>query len=246
MKTVLVTGGTGTLGRPVVEHLRQAGHSVRPLSRHPDPGDPDAVAVDLRTGAGLGRALEGVDAVVHCATTPTGGDVESATHLLREVRASGAANLVYVSIVGVDRVPLGYYKDKLLIEQALEGSGLGWTVLRATQFHSLVRRICAGAARSPLMPFPDLDVQPIDSAEVASRLALLAGADPAGRVPDMGGPRVESFRDLARTYLDSQGLRRRLVPVRLPGRAFAAYRAGGHLAPGRRVGRVTFAEYLTR
>ncbi|MEU0238257.1 NAD(P)H-binding protein [Nocardiopsis sp. NPDC006198] len=246
MKTVLVTGGTGTLGRAVVEHLRRAGHGVRPLSRHPDPGDPDAVGVDLRTGAGLGRALEGVDTVVHCASSPAGGDIESATNLVREVRAAGTAHVVHVSIVGVDRVPLGYYKDKLLVERALEASGLGWTVLRATQFHALVRRICAGAARSPLMPFPDVDVQPVDSAEVASRLARLAEGAPAGRAPDMGGPRVESFRDLARAYLEAEGLRRRLLPVRLPGRTFAAYRAGGHLAPDRAVGRTTFAEYLAR
>ncbi|MFJ9553592.1 SDR family oxidoreductase [Nocardiopsis sp. NPDC101807] len=246
MKTVLVTGGTGTLGRPVVEHLRRAGHGVRPLSRRPDPADPDAVGVDLRTGSGLGRALEGVDTVVHCATNPAGGDVEAATHLIREVRAAGTAHVVYVSIVGVDRVPLGYYRDKLLVERALEGSGLGWTVLRATQFHTLVRRICAGAARSPLMPFPDVEAQPVDSAEVASRLARLAEGDPAGRAPDMGGPRVESFRGLVRAYLEAEGLRRRPVPVRLPGRTFAAYRAGGHLAPDRAVGRTTFAEYLAR
>lgn len=246
MKTVLVTGGTGTLGRAVVELLRRAGHSVRPLSRHPDPGDPDARAVDLRTGAGLRPALEGVDAVVHCATSPSGGDIEAATHLIRQVRAAGVPHLVHISIVGVDRVPLGYYKDKHLVERALESSDLGWTVLRATQFHALVRRVCAGAARAPLMPVPDVDVQPIDSGEVASRLALLAAGTPAGRVPDMGGPRVESFRDLARAYLDAQGLRKPIVPVRLPGRTFAAYRAGGHLAPGRAVGRVTFAEYLSR
>ncbi|WP_444964014.1 SDR family oxidoreductase [Nocardiopsis sp. M1B1] len=244
MKTVLVTGGTGTLGRPVVERLRRSGHQVRVLSRRPDPEDPASFAVDLRRGTGLADALRGVDTVVHCASAPAGGDIESATHLIRAVREAGVAHLVYVSIVGVDRVPLGYYKTKHTVESALAASGLGWTVLRATQFHDLVLRLCAGAARLPFMPVPDVDVQPVAVEEVASRLAHLADHPPAGRVADMGGPRVESFRDLAGAYQRWAGTDLRTVPVRLPGAVFAAYRAGGHLAPERAVGKVTFAEFL--
>lgn len=130
------------------------------------------------------------------------------------------------------------------MESALAASDLGWTVLRATQFHDLVRRLCAGAARLPLMPVPDVDVQPVAVEEVASRLAHLADRPPAGRVADMGGPRVESFRDLAAAYQRWAGTDLRTVPVRLPGAVFAAYRAGGHLAPDRAVGKVTFAEFL--
>ncbi|NYH55301.1 uncharacterized protein YbjT (DUF2867 family) [Nocardiopsis arvandica] len=246
MKTVLVTGGTGTLGTLVVERLRRAGHQVRGLSRHPDSQDPSSCSVDLRRGTGLAEAVQGADTVVHCATTPTGGDIESATHLLRALRRAGVKHLVYVSIVGVDRIPLGYYRDKHTVEQALEASGLGWSVLRATQFHDLVLTLCAGAARLPLMPVPQVDVQPVDAGEVAARLARLAEGDPVGRAPDMGGPRVESFRDLAGAYLSWAGLERRVLPVRLPGATFAAYRAGYHLTPQREVGTVTFQEFLDR
>ncbi|WP_017569048.1 SDR family oxidoreductase [Nocardiopsis halotolerans] len=246
MKTVLVTGGTGTLGRPVVRRLRQAGHQVRHLSRHPDPQDPASFAVDLREGTGLADAVRGVDTVVHCASSPTGGDIESATHLVRAVREAGVAHLVYVSIVGVDRIPLGYYLTKHTVEMALAASDLGWTILRTTQFHDLVRDLCASAARPPFMPVPDVDVQPIDTGEVASRLAHLAAQPPAGRVADMGGPRVESFRDLAAAYLARARTPRTVLPVRLPGATFAAYRRGHHLAPGRAVGQVTFEEFLDR
>lgn len=246
MKTILVTGGTGTLGRPVVERLRQAGHSVRVLSRHPDPEDRSAFAVDLRRGTGLTQALHGVDTVVHCASTPTGGDIPAATHLIRALRQVEVAHVVYISIVGVDRIPLGYYRTKHTVERALEASGLGWTVLRATQFHDLVVRLFQATARLPLMPVLDVDVQPVDTDEVASRLALLAQEPPAGRVADMGGPRVESLRELAGAYLDHTGTERSLVPVRVPGTTFAAFRAGHHLAPDRAVGQVTFAEFLDR
>lgn len=246
MSTILVTGATGTLGTPLVERLRETDHRILTLSRHPDPQDTDAHAVDLRTGDGLDSALTGVDTVVHCASTPSGGDIPAATHLLRAARANGVTHLVYVSIVGCDQVPLGYYRTKHTIEEALLASGLGVTVLRATQFHQLVAAVCAHAARMPVTPYPDVDVQPVDPAEVALRLARLAQEEPAGRVPDLGGPRVESFHDLARAYLDATGTERRLLPLRPPGAIFAAYRAGAHLTPEHAVGRTTFAEYLAR
>src|SRR2546428_1462486 len=64
---VLVTGGTGTLGRHVVMLLRQSGHRARILSREPR-GHVDAVQGDLKTGAGLPKALAGMDAIVHAAS----------------------------------------------------------------------------------------------------------------------------------------------------------------------------------
>ncbi|WP_116247365.1 SDR family oxidoreductase [Nocardiopsis sp. FIRDI 009] len=246
MHTILVTGATGTLGRPLTTRLRQAGHHVRTLSRHPRPDDPHSHAVDLRTGAGLDTAVEGTDTIVHCATTPTGGDIPAATRLIRAARRAGATHLVYISIVGVDRIPLGYYQAKYTIERALEASGLGWTLLRTTQFHDLVVRLLTAAARLPLVPVPDVDVQPVDADEVAARLAHLAEHDPAGRVPDMGGPRVESMPDLARAYLDATDDHRRVLPVRLPGATYAAYAAGHHLTPARDIGRATFADHLAQ
>jgi uncharacterized protein YbjT (DUF2867 family) len=246
LSTILVTGATGTLGAPVAERLRDTGHEVHTLSRHPGSLDETAHAVDLRTGQGLDEALTGINTVVHCATSPTGGDIRAATHLIRAARTAGVSHLVYISIVGCDRIPLGYYRTKHTIEEALLASGLGVTVLRATQFHQLVRAVCARAARLPAMPYPDIDVQPVDPAEVALRLARLAQGEPAGRVADLGGPQVESFRDLASTYLASTRTPRRLLPLRLPGAVFAAYRAGAHLAPEHAVGRTTFAEFLAR
>ena len=245
MAEILVTGATGTLGRPVVEGLRCAGHRVRTLSRHPDRDGPLAHAVDLRTGTGLAQALDGADTVVHCATSLAGTDLKAAAHLIRQARRAGVGHLVYISIVGVDRVPLGYYRAKYAVERALAASGLGWTVLRTTQFHDLVASLCAAAARSPVVPVPDIDVQPIAVHEAASRLVLLAQGEPRGRVADMGGPAVEPFTDLMSAYLRAHGLKRRTVTVRPPGRVFSAYRSGEHLAPDRTVGTVTFADFLT-
>ncbi|WP_155054458.1 SDR family oxidoreductase [Streptomyces blattellae] len=240
MTTILVTGGTGTLGRIVTERLRADGHEVRVLSRHAQP-----YAVDLREGgSGLDEAVAGVDTIVHCATTPR-GDEQAANHLVAAARRAGVGHLVYISIVGVDRVPFGYYKTKLAVEKLIEGSGLGWTVLRATQFHDLLVQVFGMLAKPPVMLLPaGVSDQPIEVAEVANRLAELAAGGPAGRVEDMGGPAVRSLESLARAYLDVTGRRRRIVNVPLAGRTYRAFRAGGHLTPELAVGKGTFEEYL--
>ncbi|MFJ3305479.1 SDR family oxidoreductase [Streptomyces sp. NPDC086549] len=242
MTTILVTGGTGTLGRLVVERLRTDGHEVRVLSRHAR-----SHAVDLRAGgAGLDAAVAGVDTVVHCASSPKGGDERAAENLIAAARRAGAGHLVYISIVGVDRVPLGYYLTKLAVENLVAESGLGWTVLRTTQFHDLLVQLFQTLAKPPVMPLPaGTSDQPIEVAEVAARLAELATGAPAGRVADMGGPEVRTLDSLARAYLRATGRRRPLLSVPLPGRTARAFRNGGHLTPEQAVGKGTFEAYLT-
>ena len=108
--------------------------------------------------------------------------------------------------MGIDRIPFGYYKSKLDVERQAESSGLPWTILRATQFHELLLRVLAAAARLPVMVLPAAtSFQPVAAAEVAARLAELATGPPAGRVPDMGGPEVRGVDELARMYLEASG-----------------------------------------
>ncbi|KAB2589788.1 SDR family oxidoreductase [Streptomyces arboris] len=242
MTTILVTGATGTLGRQVAERLRTEGADVRGLSRRSP-----SYAVDLREGKGLDSAVDGVDTIVHCASSPRGGDDRAAGYLIDAARRAGGPHLVYISIVGVDRVPLGYYTLKRRVEQMIEDSGLGATIQRTTQFHDLVLSVVSGAAKLPVLPVPaGVSVQPVDSGEVADRLAALALGAPAGRVPDLGGPEVREFSGLAGAYLRATGRRRRVVPVRLAGKAYAGFRGGGHLSPEHAVGTVTFEEFLAR
>ncbi|NGO47227.1 SDR family oxidoreductase [Streptomyces ureilyticus] len=241
MTTILVTGGTGTLGRLVAQRLRANGHEVRVLSRHSQP-----YAVDLREGgSGLDAAVAGVDTIVHCATTARGGDEQAARHLIAAARRAGVRHLLYISIVGIDRVPFGYYKAKLAVEKQIEASGLGWTILRATQFHDLVAMFLQTLSKLPVLFLPaGVGDQPVDVAEVADRLTGLATGEPAGRVDDMGGPEVRTFPDLARAYLKATGRRRPIANVPLFGKAYRAFRSGGHLTPERAVGKRTFEEYL--
>ncbi|MCX5180494.1 SDR family oxidoreductase [Streptomyces virginiae] len=244
MSTILVTGGTGTLGALVVDRLRDAGHEVRALSRHA-PDHP----VDLTDGSGLDAAMAGAEVVVHCASDTRGGgkgDEIATRHLIDAARRAGTVtNIVYISIVGVDVVPLGYYRTKLQVERLLEASGLGLTILRTTQFHDLVAQLVDTAAKLPLVaPVPGgVRVQPIAVGEVADRLAELAVPTPSGRVTDMGGPEIHTLPDLARSYLAATGRHRRVIPFPLAGKAYAGFKRGGHLTPSHAVGRLTFAEF---
>ncbi|MFF7636412.1 SDR family oxidoreductase [Kitasatospora sp. NPDC008050] len=241
MTTILVTGGTGTLGRLVTERLRASGHEVRVLSRHTEP-----YAVDLREGGpGLEAAVAGTQVVVHCASTPRGGDEKAAANLIAAARRAGVAHLVYISIVGVDRVPFGYYRAKLAVEKLVEASGLGWTVLRTTQFHDLVLQVLQTLAKPPVMLLPaGISDQPIEVAEVADQLAELASGAPAGRVADLGGPEVRTLVELVRAYQRASGRRRPLLNVPLAGKAYRGFRSGGHLTPQRAVGTGTFEQFL--
>lgn len=238
---ILVTGGTGQLGRPVVERLRAAGEEVRVLSRT---AGPDVVPGDLRTGRGIDSAVAGADVVVHCATDFFGREELLARTLVEAARWSGGPHLVYVSIVGVDRVPLGYYRARHETEQVIASSGLPYTIQRATQFHALVRTLLAGATRLPVVPVPRVSFQPVDVRDVARRLADLALAEPAGRADDFGGPEILTAAELTQAVLEVSGRRRKLVPVTVPGETFRAYAGGGHLAPDHLDGEITFARYL--
>jgi uncharacterized protein YbjT (DUF2867 family) len=236
---ILVTGGTGTLGRVVVEHLQLAGADVRVLSRgrRPRSADVEHVRGDVRSGGGLDSAVAGVDTIVAC--------VDPVEQLVAAAKRAGSPHLVYISIVGVDQVPFRYYRRKLADEQLIAASGLPWTVLRATQFHDLIAVVMRMLAKPPVMAIPaGVSDQPVDVRDVGPRLARLALGEPAGRAPDFAGPQVRTFADLARSYLAMAGKRRPIMPVRFPGKVFRAFRAGGHLAPGHAAGTITFEEYM--
>src|SRR3989441_10185804 len=151
---VLVTGGTGTLGRDVVMLLRQSGHRARIRSREPR-GHVDAVRGDLKTGAGLIKALAGMDAIVHAASAtrdPMAGratDVRGTRRLLELARDANIGHVVYISIVGIDGVPYPYYRTKVAAETVVREDMVPWSILRATQFHSFMELLLRAFARLP-------------------------------------------------------------------------------------------------
>ncbi|MFI2754911.1 SDR family oxidoreductase [Cellulomonas sp. P22] len=254
VRPVLVTGGTGTLGRSVVRTLLDAGRTPRVLSRHARtphvPQPVEWVTGDLTSGDGLAEALDGAPTVVHCATSPRHrhDDIDAAARLLLAARAAGTEHIVYISIVGVDRVPFPYYETKLAVEHLVEAGGVPWTIQRATQFHELVATFLGAITLGPLTLVPSgLHDQPVDVREVAARLVALVEAGPSGRAPDLGGPQVLGLAELALQYQAARGRRGVVRSFGLPpGATTTAFRAGAHLTPEHADGRVTFAEHLAR
>lgn len=248
-RCVLVTGATGTLGHHVVPEVTAAGHSVRALSRHKHIGYTGVhwCQGDLSAGTGLDAALDGVDVVVHCATQPTGNkDVKATENLIAAADRAGVEHLVYISIVGIDRIPLPYYKTKLRAEEALAASDIGHTIVRATQFHELIEKIFAVQRFSPVLwALRGVRFQPISTRDVAVRLVELVDSPPVGRVADIGGPEVHDHDELGRMYLAARASRRRVVRLTLGGRIVAGYKSGANLVPDNAVGATTFQDHLS-
>jgi uncharacterized protein YbjT (DUF2867 family) len=239
--TILVTGGTGTLGRPTVELLRAAGYDVRVLSR--TAGDGRTVG-DLRTGAGLAEALEGVGTVVHLATSASPKDVDQARTLLAAAAAAGVTHVLFISIVGVDVVPYSYYRAKLNSEKLIEQSGVPFTILRATQFHSFLAMIPRAQRRMPVILSLDVPDQPIAVEEVAARLVELVAAEPSGRVADIGGPEQLTVRDAIDIWQKAAGTHKPVWTLHLGGKTMRALQAGHHMPGLPGYGTGTFAEYV--
>ncbi len=205
--------------------------------------------LDLTTGDGVEAAMEGVDVVVHAATAPTGDsaavDVAGTERLLAAAAEADVSNFVYVSIVGVDEIPLSYYRHKLDAERAVESSEVPATVLRATQFHEFVDDVLAAVSRLPVWPLPTrLRVQPLAVGEAADAVVEHATPEASGRVAPVGGPEVRTLGELARSYRETRGLRRPIVRLPIPGRVAAGFRAGEATCPDRAVGTVTWEEWL--
>ena len=252
---ILVTGGTGTLGRHVVARLRDARSDVRVLSRHVQQAADgiEYVTGDLLKDEGIQAAVDGAAIIVHCAGSNKGDD-EATRNLVRAASRAGTPHLVYISVIGVDRIPVesrvdrtmfGYFGSKLAAERVVADSGLPWTTLRAAQFYDLLLMVAQQMAKLPVIPVPaGFRFQPVEAGEVAGRLVELALDAPTGLAPDMAGPRVYAFSELLRGYLRARRKHRLMVPVRLPGKAARAVRAGANLAPERAVGHRTWEDFL--
>ena len=255
---VLVTGGTGALGREVVTQLRDSGHSARILSRKPAGShvsqlDADWVQGDLATGAGLEIAVRGIDAVVHAGSASAdlrnanATDVVGTRRLLAMAREARVPHMVYVSIVGMEGIPHPYFKHKLAAEAVVRENIVPWSILRATQFHTLMEIFLGTFSTLPrlaIVPFK-WQFQPVDTRDVAARLIAVATGPPSGMLPEYGGPEVRDFKSIAQAWLAARKSRKRLVNLWLPFKFNRLIAQGQLTCPDHKVGTITFEQYLT-
>lgn len=253
-----ITGAGGRLGRRLVRLAAQTeGDEVRQLNAYP--GN-DYVEVDLRTGKGLREALEGVEVLVHTASSPRRDpwqiDVGGTRRLVNAVDRASLRHLVYISIVGVDRIPYDYYHAKFAAEEVIRASRLPATIVRSTQFHAFVDELLMQAKRGPVITVPaGWQVQPVDVDEVTAHLWATALGDPHDHTIEIAGPLEQTATELARLWAadwfamhaDEGARKPRVIPVRLPGKTSDAFRSGHALpGPGAVVGSMTYAQHLAR
>lgn len=249
---VLVTGASGTLGRAVVPHLLAAGHQVRGMSRRRRTGGDGVewVVSDLAAGTGVDLAVTGVDAVVHLASATRRYservDVAGTRRLVTDAAEAGVRHLLYLSIVGVDRVPLRYYRLKLAAEQVVAAGAVPWSILRATQFPQLLDTMLRVLGRfGPVLGDRAMLVQPVDPGDVAARITDRLAAGPSGTVEEYGGPQVLRFDEAARAWLGARDRRGPLLSIRVPGAVGRTIRAGGLTTTTVPTGSRTWADHLS-
>ena len=257
MTKILLTGATGELGQQLRPRLLAAGYRVRGTSRRPVAKaqmldrNIEWVQADLATGTGLAEAVAGVDCIIHAASNaaPFGQtqrvDVDGTKRLLHHAEAANVAHLFYISIVGIDRIPFSYYQHKLATENIIKHGKVPWTILRATQFHSLLDMFLHGLAKLPIMLVPtDFQFQLIDASEVAAKMVQAVGQTPAGYLPDLGGPQLQTIGELVKPWLTYQPFSRRVLHLPVPGKVGAGFRAGYNTIPERPSGTITWADWL--
>lgn len=240
---IAVAGGTGCVGGHVVDAARAAGHEVSVISR--------SSGTDLVSGRGMPEALTGVEVVIDVSNSAVISRSRSVAffgtatrNLLAAGATAGVGHHVALSIVGIDRVPFGYYEGKRVQEKLIAQGAVPWTVLRATQFHEFPAQLLE-QAKGPLVPVPRMRSAPVAAREVAQHLLEIATGPALGLAPQLAGPEVHEMTDLTRSLIRVRRSRRWVVPVRLPGRT-GSEMAGGGLLPtvdGPR-GLQTFAEWL--
>jgi len=200
---IVVVGGTGLIGRKLVNNFRHRGHEV--VAASPSSG------VNILTGQGLDETLTGAQVVVDVANAPMWEDKAvmeffqtAGRNLLAAEAAAGVRHHVALSIVGAYRLPAsGYLRAKVAQENLIKASGIPFTIVRSTQFFEFVKGMIQSATQGQTVRLSPALMQPIASDDVVVALAGLALAEPSNETIEIAGPEPIRMDEFARRFLSA-------------------------------------------
>jgi uncharacterized protein YbjT (DUF2867 family) len=243
---IVVIGGSGLIGKKLVNKLRASGHEV--VAASPSTG------VNALTGQGLSEALSGAQVVVDVANSPSFEDKAvleffetSGRNLLAAEAAAGVQHHVALSVVGTDRLlASGYFRAKMAQEELIKASKIPYTIVRATQFFEFVGAIAQSAGDGQAVRLPPALMQPIVSDDVAAALADVAIAAPLYGTVEIAGPEKIRMDELARRFMIASGDTREVITDAKAG-YFGTPVNDQSLTPGDnpRIGPTRFADWLS-
>lgn len=256
MTRILITGGTGVLGSEFVARLNPTEHTIRIMSRGTRPADVkhEWAQADMGTGAGLAEAVRGVDIIINAASHPyktQAVDVVGTQKLTEIAREAGVKHFFHISIVGIEHIPYYYYTAKVATEKAVIASGIPYSILRATQFHTLPDMFLQPLRRYPWAPAlmvmpPQGQFQLIDPGEVAEYALPFVLGEPSGRLQDVGGPEILRLSDITQMWMEAQGIKHPIIYTPIMRKVAAGFRKGDNTCPDHRYGKITWEDWLAR
>jgi uncharacterized protein YbjT (DUF2867 family) len=254
MESILITGGTGTLGQELSKQLLEKGYVVNILSSKEKPDIAyftNIIQGDFTDPTSLKEAVESSDIIIHCASNPRNAqavDLEGTKNLLSYLNSDKCKHFIYVSIVGVDKSDYPYYQTKYAVEKLIEASGIPYSILRATQFHDLVLyriiQVFDQGAGQPIKIPVGMRFQSIDKTDVVSAITDLVKNEPGYAVTTISGPQVLSLEDMIQTYFAQSGRNDEIEYIE-PSLAFhQVFTTGINLCPENAVDGIKWEEFL--
>lgn len=245
---ILVTGASGQLGLALLKQLKNTDFQVKLTSRR-KPANVifEWVYSDLMTGKGLEEAIKAVDVIIHAATSPRKDsdmiDVSGLKKLLD--MSKDIKHFIYPSIVGIEDIPMKYYRNKFQAEELLKNSSVPHTIVRAAQFHSFVENLFLSKPLFKRYLVPgEIKFQSVDVGEYAAYLIQMIDEGAKGIREDFGGPEILTLREMAELKIKVNNESNKVVNLSFPGKLYKSLLEGKNTNKHQKVGKITFEEYL--
>lgn len=253
---ILVTGASGNLGTHLLKILDRENMSYQSTTRKKieinNNNYNKLVFFDIITGEGIEDACRGKQIIFHLASStkkPYGkGDVWGTKKLVLAAQKNNIEHFIFISIVGIEKVPLNYYRYKLEAEEVIKQSGIPYTILRTTQFHELIDMLMQNFLKYPIGVLPmKAKNQPIETRIVAEELYKISQKKPLNGILNLGGVEVLNFKQMAKKWQQATGKKRIIIPIPIVGKFLSSVKDGDLTCPEKKANQTcTWDEYLLK